>query len=436
MQIDNIAIENFKGLDRFERQLHPRFTLIVGDNGRGKSSILDALSVAFGAFLLGIPHARSRSIQRHEVRETARFYENRPDFQQHYPVRIAAEGSLDLSSGPSDHRISWERTLEGPSSRTTARGARPIKSIARSAYNSILGGNDVTLPLLSYYGAGRLWNEPRHLDRHKKPSRFDAFRNSHEPRVSSADLIQWVRDQRLAELDEERRSPSLKAWSKAVENCFDGPVRIEYSLRRTRLEVEFGERSAGGSNVAYSNLSSGQRTVLSMVGDIAFKALALNPHLGSDAIVQTPGIVLIDEIDLHLHPLWQRGFIPALQNSFPNIQFVATTHSPFIIQSLRDGMVLNLDTQEEEWEAYNLAIEDIAEGVQQVPSPQRSQHHLELQNASEEYYQLLDDAGRAKDADEIAEKRSRLDKVMERFADDPAAAALLKFKRTAAKIDD
>ena len=72
--------------------------------------------------------------------------------------------------------------------------------------------------------------------------------------------------------------------------------------------------------------------------------------------------VLIDEIDLHLHPRWQRKIIPSLLRAFPKLQFVATTHSPFIVQSLSEGSLLNLDNKEIDAEVYNLGLMEIIEG--------------------------------------------------------------------------
>ena len=149
--------------------------------------------------------------------------------------------------------------------------------------------------------------------------------------MSPADLLNWLRRERLKELETERPSPLLVAWRNAVEACFDESVEATYSPSRERLEVRFNDR---GQTVAYDNLSHGQRNVLSMVGDIAFKAIILNPHLGAKAVSTVQRIALIDEIDLHLHPRWQRIIVPTLLEAFPKLQFVATTHSPFIIQSL------------------------------------------------------------------------------------------------------
>ena len=67
------------------------------------------------------------------------------------------------------------------------------------------------------------------------------------------------------------------------------------------------------------------------IGDIAIKSAQLNSHLGERAIEETPGVVLIDELDLHLHPRWQRHIVSDLRRVFPNIQFFCTTHSPQIV---------------------------------------------------------------------------------------------------------
>ena len=94
--------------------------------------------------------------------------------------------------------------------------------------------------------------------------------------------------------------------------------------------------------VPFNYLSDGYRNMVAMVADIAHRASRLNPHFDSESAKKTQGIVLIDEIDLHLHPKWQRRVVDDLQEAFPNIQFVATTHSPFIIQSLKAVRLLIL----------------------------------------------------------------------------------------------
>ncbi len=90
-----------------------------------------------------------------------------------------------------------------------------------------------------------------------------------------------------------------------------------------------------------------------MLADISYRAIRLNPHLEQDAAKKTKGIVLIDELDMHLHPKWQRRIVQDLQNAFPDMQFIATTHSPFILQSLESGQVIDLNLDQEDEEQAN-----------------------------------------------------------------------------------
>lgn len=97
----------------------------------------------------------------------------------------------------------------------------------------------------------------------------------------------------------------------------------------------------------------------------------LNPYQKGNALKNTPGIVVIDEIDLGLHPTWQRKIIGILKELFPKIQFICATHSPFIIQSLKEGELITLDRRLES-EYSGESIEDIAEDVMGVEMVQYS----------------------------------------------------------------
>lgn len=425
MQIERLILRNFKGFEKLDQRFNKRFTLIVGKNGVGKSSILDALSVAFGSFLLGIPDASSRHIQKGEVRETSREFDGRLDFIHAYPAVVEAEGAVPDPITGQPHQLTWKRELTNPKGRTTIKDARDIRNLASEAYASVTSGGDPTLPLLSYYGTGRLWGEPKRMAREDRPSRFDAYRNSHEPRVSSGDLLDWLKRMRLSEFETERPSPILTAWRAAVESCFDEQVRLNYSPSRERLEVTFQARK---QTVAFENLSHGQRNILSMIGDIAYKAIILNPHLGAEAARTTRGIILIDEIDLHLHPTWQKLIIPALLRAFPGLQFVATTHSPFVIQSLSEGVMLDLDEMELDDRVHNMPIGDIIEDVQKVEEKDRSVTYVQKMNDSAYYLDLVERIVGSSDPDERAELEGRLDE-MERHFQDPALEALMKIER-------
>lgn len=429
MRIDKITFQNFKGFERFDQRLDQRFTLIIGNNGAGKTTILDSLSIAFGSFLLGIPVSKARHISHSEVHEQVRDYDGALDFNLAYPVFVEAEGTLDVEVTRHPQTLTWKRVLSSKKGRTNTKDATSLKDKSADLFTKIKEGQDTTLPLLSYYGTGRLWLLPKNRAPNEKISRFDAYDNSHEPQVSAKDLLAWLEKERLLELETEKPSLRLKAWKDAVEGCFDEPIRISFSPSRKRLEISFIQKE---KTVSYENLSHGQRTILAMVGDIAFKSIILNPHLRDDAVCNTAGIVLIDEIDLHLHPRWQKKIIPALLKAFPKIQFIATTHSPFVIQSLHEGQVLNLDEMELDGEVYDLSIHKIASEIQNVSMPEHSDRYINSLNLAEKVLQSVEHNS---PLDENPHTQSEIEDLMREVEaiNDPALAAFLKVKIAAAR---
>ena len=206
---------------------------------------------------------------------------------------------------------------------------------------------------------------------------------------------------------------------------------ITYDLNKSEVLAE----AKDGRFLPLRLLSDGVRNMLAMVADMAYRAAMLNPHLGKDAAKETPGIVLIDEIDLHLHPSWQRVVVEALHRTFPNIQFIATTHSPFIIQSLDcdRGSLINLDPQDAA-EYSDKSIEDITENVMGVYLPQKSKRFLKMKEAAKEYARFLKKAKNV--APEQKEKlKLELDKLMMPYSNNPAYHAFLESEREAAGID-
>ena len=173
-----------------------------------------------------------------------------------------------------------------------------------------------------------------------------------------------------------------------------------------------------------SQLSDGERSFLAMICDLGRRLALANPLL--DNPLRGAGVVLIDELELHFHPKWQREVREKLRRIFPNIQFIATTHSPFVIQALRPGELINLDPDKFREYADN-SIEDITENVMGVELPQKSARYRKMIHAAETYFRLLRTPG--KTAAEIAAAEQHLDELSLPFSDDPAFQALLKLER-------
>ena len=211
-------------------------------------------------------------------------------------------------------------------------------------------------PVLAYYGAGRAWlpsNErvKAKLTNDNPARRWGAFYDCFSERIRFAALGDWLEREVIASGTRGgKMRPGLQVVRQAVLNCVPDANEIWYDPDRRQSVL-----SIRGNAQPFNNLSAGQRMMLSMVADIAIKAVTQNAHLlpngeGSqvDSLVpqllaQTPGIVLIDELDVHLHPKWQRRVATDLKRTFPMIQFVCTSHSPQVIGELQPEEIRLLD---------------------------------------------------------------------------------------------
>lgn len=183
----------------------------------------------------------------------------------------------------------------------------------------------------------------------------------------------------------------------------------------------------GDNEIPFYCLSDGQHSMVSMVADIAIKAVTLNPHLGENAAKESTGVVLIDELELHLHPKSQREVVEYLRDAFPCIQFVGTTHSPFIVQTLREGELISLDSQPIP-ETGNVGIETIAKGLMGVERPDVSPRYTAMKQVAKDYLLKLEEADKTQD-ERLGDFEAKLAQDIEPYADNPAFQAFLELKR-------
>jgi predicted ATP-binding protein involved in virulence len=439
MRIEQLQVANFKGFTSREFSFHPEFNLLVGTNGSGKTSALDALSIAIGSWFLGVRGADSRHIRTGEV-TLGDFEEEDIDeqgerhfgikWERLYPCTVSASGKI------LGKQVSWSRALNSPKGRTTYVDATSIKTLAAEADRAVRSGGEIALPLISYYGTGRLWQEPREAFQVDDPqkvtdkseqSRLAGYRNSVDPRLSVGQLTRWIaRQSWISYQKRSGGSPTFKAVTDAIVRCVERGENVFFDASLGEVVIEL----AGGGTQPFSNLSDGQRCMMALVGDIAQKAATLNPHLGADVLAKTEGVVLIDELDLHLHPKWQRHIVEDLRTTFPRVQFICTTHSPFLIQSLRSGEELVVLDGQPTAQLGDLSIEDIAKGIQGVPNTEVSARYEEMKGVAASYLRTLDEAAKAPQ-EQLEEYKARLADSISPYADNPAFQAFLELKRAA-----
>ncbi|RRR70980.1 MAG: AAA family ATPase [Candidatus Viridilinea halotolerans] len=412
MQIDTLELANFRGFtapDLFiaaeptftpERTFNfsTQFNVIVGDNGTGKTALLDALAIGLGSLFLGFDQIESRGIRKDEV-SLARFtLGDTVSLEPQYPVVITCAGTVH------GRPIRWTRTLEGSGGRITRQGALEIFAISRELQRAVRSGEPVDLPLLAYYGTGRLWlqKKDRLVEPIKPASRMVGYVDCLDPISNEKMLLRWLKTMEMSQIQQGKPLALLTAVKQAVVNSVELWHSMVYDLRLDELIITADD----GRTLPFRMLSDGVRNMLAMVADIAYRAAVLNPQYGAEAASATCGVVLIDEIDLHLHPKWQRRVVEDLRRTFPRIQFIATTHSPFIIQALRPGELINLDSKQPV--AYaDKSIEDIAEQVMDVALPQRGERYQEMMAAAKEYYRVLQ-AGKHTPPDQVEALKRRL----------------------------
>lgn len=229
------------------------------------------------------------------------------------------------------------------------------------------------------------------------------------------DELQWV------DLDFGHLLHELKVDSKTMSLLNDCTIKVRLTPR-----IRILDRSRGG--FLLNQLSDGEQRLFSLFVDIARQLFLQESEYGH--FRTGSAVILIDEIDVHLHPKWQRMIVPALEDLFPACQFIATTHSPFVVQSVRETNVQNLN-REISGEFTDRGIEEIAMKVMDIQDPLVSPRYLQMLDNAREYFRLLEEARGIKSnpstsAKELKELKQRLDELSQKYAQNPAYQAYLE----------
>ncbi|KYF62487.1 AAA family ATPase [Sorangium cellulosum] len=440
MRIDEIRLINFRAFERFALHLEPRLTVLVGRNGTGKTTVLEGLAVALGAWLSFFNASRDdRPIPKSAARFVTTMHGGVPSMATCYPVRVEASGETPLG------HVEWARELRGADSRTTTGVTKsgregPLEAtrfMPRGIEDAISGAKAVALPVLAYYGTGRLWHHKRdrNPERASLKSRLQGYRAALEAASDQKGFEAWMawreedRVQRLARAAEEGRpltevrSPELEGVSAAACTCLEGARRIYYSANHQELRVDFVD----GSSLPFVALSDGQRNLIAVAADIAWRATQLNPSLGAEAPARATGVVLIDEVDLHLHPAWQWRVLDDLLRAFPGIQFVVTTHSPQVMSAAPRGSVRLLDPDHQAHRVERIAGKDtntILEDILGAPSRLK-----ETREKLDELARLIDDG-------QLAEAKALLAELSGLLGEDDAQVVAARWELSMAETGD
>lgn len=356
MKLKNIKITNYRCFKEADINFDEHVTLIVGMNGAGKTTILDAVAVSVSTFLLGIDGGVSRSILKDDARYEFHDLNGTIDPQHQFPVSIDSIGDcLDKQN------VKWVRSLNSENGKTTIKDAGELTNIAKKVQNQIMTGDkSLVLPLISYYSTGRLYaqkKEKRNIKALTEFKRQVGYVDCMAAESNEKLMLNWFQMQTLKSLQEQQKTGVtetpllLKTVEKAICRSYERisgsrNASIFFNLDTHRLVLEFETADGSAQKFEMDEMSDGYKNTLSMIGDIAYRMAVLNPILGERILDETPGVVLIDEVDLHLHPKWQQTILSDLHAVFPNVQFIVSSHAPAVINSVPREQIRILDNGE------------------------------------------------------------------------------------------
>jgi len=426
MNLKKLEITNFRCFESLSIDLDEQLTVLVAKNGQGKSSVLDAIRIGLWPFVSGFDLARNpggdsaNNISIDDVRMTRIKHDStiRHDQTARYdemvrqlPCEITLDGDLPIYDGilgkdESEWRCKWTRIRDSEAKGTKTKdklGVKSLKNLASFAQNQVrsLDNPEIDLPVFGYYGTCRLCSEKRLTEKKSTQDasfymRLFGYRDCLDPASSYkhfADWFTWVfecyREQQINE-KENSLSEGASDWKntihvvQGVTNALlkeTGWHSLEYSVSHGKtLTLKHDEQGT----LKVKQQSDGIRGVLAMVGDIAYRCIKLNPHL------ETSGVVMIDEVDMHLHPAWQQTILGNLIKAFPKIQFIVTTHSPQVISTVPGHQIRILDGNQVYIPGEGTQGAEASRILNEVFGVELRAQHLEIVQKLNRYLELID----------------------------------------------
>lgn len=374
MKLDSITVENFRCFERLQIDLHPELTILLAPNGQGKTTLLDAARASLWPFVKAFDLAnqtgKSATIQSEDVRLSMH---SRSNMEVNLPARITTSGSYGTAEAP----VSWAQQRESIKRATSTKydsAATALTQYGKQLQTAVRNSQNTTpveLPVIIYLGTGRLWYQGRYTPTKAQStltndasSRLWGYQNCLTAASSYKQFEDWYswiyrsyRELQIQQLEQpdntalqQQLAPFLSAIQTVtsavneVTQAATGWANLSYSSSQNQqLVMEHPEKGS----MPLSMLSDGLRNMVSMVADIAFRCIKLNPQHGAEAARLAQGVVMIDEVDMFLHPGWQQTIIGSLRTAFPGLQFIVTTHSPQLITAVRAENIRILEETEQ-----------------------------------------------------------------------------------------
>ena len=333
MKLKSVEIENYRAIEKLSLLLDPSLTVLHGENGYGKTSVLSAIAVGLGhEAMLGPFLDVFISFYEEDWREGA---EN---------PRV----SLSSVDGKACERQGTRSVFEREKAEIEMSARR--ENLAKALVGE--SQENQKMPIGALYGTDRTVSDvpesvvsPRQLPR--RIPRLDALKGALSARTDFEDLFAWFYFKEDEELREQKKRRDFDYQLKEVSAVRQAISSMlpEVSDPRTesnppRFVVSHKSEQGQVEKLSLDQLSGGYRIVLALAADLARRMVQGNPHL--DDPLESEAVVLIDEVELHLHPAWQQRILGDLQRTFPNAQFIVSTHSPQVLTTVEPQRIVEL----------------------------------------------------------------------------------------------
>lgn len=344
MFLKSMVLHNFRCFSDLEVNFNNRLTVIVGNNGAGKSTVLEAATIAAGTLTSAMDGLTNYGIKKSDAHYKCFDLGSNVDVQPQFPVEITATGDIE------GEEKTWSRNLNSAKGRGGLASAKELTAVAEKYQERMRSGDkELKLPIISYYGTGRLWDQHREKksDTFEKNNRSNGYIDSLDGAANDKLMMKWFQKMMMQQLQRSQEIPEFTAVKMAMEQVFASitgfaDVKVQFNLDTGDIDIIYFDKNNEHVRIPVSQLSDGYKCTISLIADIAYRMAILNPQLLDKVLTETEGIVLIDEIDLHLHPTWQKRILKDLMNIFPKVQFIVSTHAPEVINSAKSDSIVIL----------------------------------------------------------------------------------------------
>jgi len=350
MQIESIYLENFRPFKDLRIKFNSNLNVIIGLNGAGKTAILDGIAFALVPMLAKLMDNKWHSnIKKLSIKETDIHYG-----ENEFVIQISlTDNSNTLFNWKIGKRIQPFKSLSNFDN---------LLNYTKQIEKKLEEDPSINLPIIVYYSSSRINFDINFIkpfkNNHYKYNQLSIYENALQSGLDNFNSFlnwfteeEWYEDKMRLEKDTNYRNPKLQVIRTTIEVFLSFFETNRNDFKNLRIKKE---RSNNGNSIITSliisknnidfqleQLSSGEKMMIMLIVDIARRISIANPSLTNPLLGE--GIILIDEIDLHLHPQWQREIIPALNNTFPNCQFIVTTHSPQVLSRLKKENILIIE---------------------------------------------------------------------------------------------